>query len=109
MTKEINKTLSDTMREDGIDTRSTEANAIRQCVSDFVKRNKKVDVPTEQWQKSIEKRLDAIEAHILATDEAAKIMVRHGMDYEFLYPSDADPKSSRKRFQITNPFKKYKK
>ena len=26
-----------------------------------VKRNKKVDVPTEQWQKDVERRLDALE------------------------------------------------
>ena len=34
----------------------------------YVKRNKKVDVPTEQWQKSIEKRIEALERDSKNTD-----------------------------------------
>ena len=32
-----------------------------QSVTDDIKRNKKVDVPTEQWQKDIERRLQHLE------------------------------------------------
>ena len=42
------------------------------AINEQIKRSKKVDVPTEQWQKGIEKRIEALENRCASLDDTLR-------------------------------------